>query len=60
MNLFFKNMSNIYKSNKNNKATVCVKNTCATVYGDTAKVVTAIVVFTVAIGAIGALSKALK
>jgi hypothetical protein len=36
-------MYNIQKFN-NDKATVCIKNTCATVYGDTAKIVQAAVV----------------
>jgi hypothetical protein len=54
------NMNNIYKSNKNDKATLCVKNTCATVYGDAAKIVTGIVVFTVAIAAISTIAKAIK
>lgn len=53
-------MSKIYKYNKNEKATVCVSNTCATVYGDAAKIVTGIVLATVTFAAIGALVKALK
>jgi hypothetical protein len=36
-------MHNIQKNN-NDKATICIKNNCATVYGDAAKIVQVLVV----------------
>lgn len=42
------------------KATICVSNTCATVYGTAAKVVTGIAVSVTLILAIAAVAKALK
>lgn len=47
-------------STKNPKATLCVKNTCATVYGETARVVNSIVVVAVVFISVALISKALK
>jgi len=53
-------MSNLYKYNKNEKATVCANKTCVTVYGDTARVINNIVVFTVLVAALLYLAKAIR
>ncbi len=53
-------MSNLYKYNQNNKATVCAGNNCVTVYGDTAKVVNAIAIAAATIAAVAMLVKALR
>lgn len=53
-------MSNIYKYDQNDKATVCAGNNCATVYGDTAKVVNTIAVVGAAVGLIALIAKALR
>ena len=47
-------------STSSNKATVCASNICATVEGDTAKLVNTIVVFTVLIAAVAFVMKAAK
>jgi hypothetical protein len=52
-------MSNIYYP-LNEKATVCHKSTCVTVFGDTAKLVNGIAVTVAIITAIALISKALK
>jgi len=51
-------MKKIYKYNE--RATVCTKNNCVTVYGETARVVNTIAVFTAAIIAIALIAKAVK
>ena len=51
-------MNNSYL--KNNKAMVCANKDCVTVYGNTAKVVNAIVITTVVIAAIALLVKVLR
>lgn len=51
-------MNKIYKSN--NKATVCANNVCATVHGETAKFVNAIVVFTLLVVATAVVIKVTK
>jgi hypothetical protein len=50
--------NNNYPSNE--KATVCLKSNCVTVFGDTAKLVNGIAVTVAVITAIALLSKALK
>lgn len=42
------------------KATVCAKNSCVTVYGEAARIVNAIVIITVALIAITLIAKVLK
>jgi hypothetical protein len=42
------------------QATLCYKNNCTTVYGETAKIVNAIVLTVVIVSAISLLAKALK
>jgi len=44
----------------NNKATVCVSNTCTTVYGTAAKVVSGVAIGVTFIIAIAVIAKALK
>lgn len=51
-------MRNLY--NGANKATLCTKNTCVTVYGDTAKLVQAVVLCTVLIVSVAYIAKALR
>ncbi len=51
-------MTKLYR--KNQKATVCAKDNCVTVYGDTAKVVNAIAVVTVSLIALSLLDKAFR
>jgi hypothetical protein len=53
-------MRNLYNYPKGEKATLCNKQTCFTVYGKTAEVVNAIVLTTAAILAISLIAKALK
>lgn len=53
-------MSNIYKYNENEKATVCVSNNCITVYGDTARIINGIIITVVAIIALVFLAKVLR
>lgn len=47
-------------STKNEKATVCAKDTCVTVYGDTARIVNVLVLFAVFVTAVALIDKALK
>jgi len=53
-------MIKIYKSSKNEKATVCANNNCITVFGDTARIVNGIVITTVSLIALSLLVKALR
>lgn len=53
-------MSNIYKYNQNNKATVCADKNCVTVYGETAKIVNGIVLAAVIFVGLALLAKALR
>jgi hypothetical protein len=53
-------MSNIYKFNQNNKATVCADKNCVTVYGDTAKIVNAVAITAAALVAVALLAKVLR
>lgn len=53
-------MSNLYKYNQNEKATVCAQNNCVTVYGDTARIVNGIAVTAAALIALALLAKALR
>lgn len=53
-------MSNLYNYPKGEKATLCKKQTCVTVYGKTAEVVNALVLTAVAFMAITLIAKALK
>lgn len=52
-------MSNSYYPS-NDKATVCLKSNCVTVFGDTAKLVNGIALTVAVITAIALISKALK
>ena len=49
-------MNKIYSE----KATVCKKNSCITVYGETANIINTIAIMTTALIAIGLIAKALK
>lgn len=53
-------MSNLYNYNQNNKATVCADKNCVTVYGDTAKIVNAVVVTAAVLAAVALLAKVLR
>lgn len=53
-------MSNLIKSPSREQATLCYKNTCTTVYGETAQLVNAIITAVVVITAIGLIVKAIK
>jgi hypothetical protein len=53
-------MSNLYNYPKGEKATLCNKQTCVTLYGKTAEVINAIALITATILAISLISKALK
>lgn len=59
-NLKYDFMSNIYKYNQNNKATVCADKNCVTVYGETAKIVNGIVIAAVVFVGLALLAKALR
>lgn len=52
-------MSNFYYPS-NEKATVCHKSTCVTVFGDTAKLINGIAITVAVLSAIALISKALK
>jgi hypothetical protein len=60
--LIFKSlkMSNLIKLPNREQATLCYKNNCATVYGETAQIVNAIVVTAACFSAIVLIAKALK
>ncbi len=51
-------MKNLY--NTNEKATVCAEDTCVTVYGDTAKLIQAVVLCTVLVVSVAYIAKALR
>jgi hypothetical protein len=51
-------MNKVYKYNE--RATVCANKNCVTVYGETARVVNTIAVFTAAIVAIALIAKVIK
>jgi hypothetical protein len=51
-------MNKLYRYNE--RATVCAKNNCVTVYGETARIVNTIAVFTAAIIAIALIAKAVR
>lgn len=53
-------MSNIYKYDQNNKATVCADKNCITVYGDTAKIVNRIAIGTAVVIGLALLAKVLR
>lgn len=53
-------MSKNYKYNQNDKATVCSRNHCVTVYGNTARIVNGIAVTAAALIALALLAKALR
>lgn len=53
-------MSNLTKYPIREQATLCYKNNCTTVYGETAQLVNAIITTVVVISAIGLIAKALK
>lgn len=53
-------MSNFYPKKTNEKATVCYKNSCATVEGDTARFVNTAVVIVTIVAASAALYKLFK
>jgi len=49
-----------YVSKYNNKATVCAGKNCVTVYGEAAKIITAVTLITVIIVAAAYIAKALR
>jgi len=53
-------MSNLIKFPVREQATLCYKNNCATVYGETAQIVNAIAVTVAVVSAIALIAKALK
>jgi hypothetical protein len=53
-------MNNSINRYNNNKATVCANKVCATVYGETARIVNTIVVAVVFVVGVTIIAKALK
>jgi hypothetical protein len=53
-------MGNFNNLPRRDTATLCYKNSCTTVYGETAKIVNAIVLTVVVVSAISLIAKALK
>ncbi len=53
-------MSNLTKYPARERATLCYKNNCTTVYGEAAQFVNAVIVTVTVITAIGLIAKALK
>lgn len=53
-------MRSLTKYPSREQATLCYKNTCTTVYGETAQFVNAIIVAVTVVAAIGLIAKALK
>lgn len=53
-------MSNIYKYNQDNVASVCKGDTCITVYGDTAKAINSIVLTVAVVVGIAMIAKVLR
>lgn len=49
-----------YKITKNEKATLCTKGACVSVYGDTARLINTVVAAAVMVMAVAMVSKALK
>ena len=55
-----KYMRSLTKYPSREQATLCYKNTCTTVYGETAQFVNAVIVTVTVVTAIGLIAKALK